>query len=50
MSAGEGGYSSAADAISRLLGGVVTPESNKPRPLSTSMDLEVPPSTPSRAP
>ncbi|MBK8726387.1 MAG: hypothetical protein IPL96_10195 [Holophagaceae bacterium] len=40
MSAGEGGYSSAADAISRLLGGVVTPESNKPRPLSTSMDLE----------
>lgn len=34
------GYSSAADAISRLLGGVATPEVQKPRPLSTSMDLE----------
>ncbi len=40
LSAGEAGYSSAADAISRLLGGVATPETQKPRPLSTSMDLE----------
>jgi hypothetical protein len=40
MSAGDGGYSSAADAISRLLGGVASPEKARPRPLSTSMDLE----------
>jgi hypothetical protein len=40
MSAGEAGYSSAADAISRLLGGVSTPEVARPKPLSTSMDLE----------
>lgn len=40
MSAGDAGYSSAADAISRLLGGVASPEPAKARPLSTSMDLE----------
>jgi hypothetical protein len=40
LASGEAGYSSAADAISRLLGGVAAREPNKPRPLSTSMDLE----------
>jgi hypothetical protein len=36
----EGGYASAADAISRLLGGVAHLEPAKQRPLSTRMDLE----------